>query len=188
MTLMGATRSLLAAACGVLVMLTPALPTPALPTPATAVHASGSSQFTAAPQAFVLPAPPPPRILTSFSAPPTRYGAGHRGVDLAAAVGARVLAAGSGVVVFAGVLAGRGVISVQHAGGLRTTYEPVAAQVRAGDLVTSGQPIGTVQGGHPACSPASCLHWGARLPDRVYLDPMSLLRRWEVRLLPWGGR
>jgi len=140
------------------------------------------------PTAFVLPVAPPPLILTPFTPPANRYGPGHRGVDLASPVGAPVLAAGPGVVVFAAQLAGRGVVSIEHAGGLRTTYEPVTASVAAGVTVTAGQPIGVLEPGHAGCTPAGCLHWGARLPDRVYLDPMSLLRAWRVRLLPWAGR
>ncbi len=155
---------------------------------APAVAVPGSIADRTPKPAFVLPVAPPPLILTPFTAPASRYGAGHRGVDLAATVAAPVRAAGGGVVVYAGVLAGRGVVSVEHDGGLRTTYEPVTARVRAGDRVESGQLIGAVQAGHRACAPANCLHWGARLPDRVYLDPMSLLGPWRVRLLPWEGR
>jgi murein DD-endopeptidase MepM/ murein hydrolase activator NlpD len=59
------------------------------------------------------------------------FGPGHRGVDLAAVAGAPVLAAGAGTVVFAGTVAGRGVVSVDHSGGLRTTYEPVLPTVTA---------------------------------------------------------
>jgi murein DD-endopeptidase MepM/ murein hydrolase activator NlpD len=148
---------------------------------AAAVTAPGST-------GFVLPVAPPPLLLTPFAPPANRYGAGHRGVDLAAAPGATVVAAGAGRVVFAGMLAGRGVVSIEHAGGLRTTYEPVTAAVSAGSVVAAGQQIGAVEPGHAGCVPASCLHWGARLPDRVYLDPMSLLAPWRVRLLPWSGR
>ncbi len=137
---------------------------------------------------FVLPLPAPPVVLTPFAPPPDRFGAGHRGVDLAAEVGAVVTAAGAGRVVFAGDLAGRGVVSIEHDGGVRTTYEPVAATVTPGVSVGAGQPIGTLQSGHPGCAPASCLHWGARLPDDVYLDPLALLRPWPVRLWPWVGR
>lgn len=137
---------------------------------------------------FVLPVPPPPQVLTPFAPPPTRYGAGHRGVDLAAEVGAVISAAGPGRVVFAGDLAGRGVVSIEHEGGLRTTYEPVTAAVTAGSAVGAGRPIGTLQPGHAGCAPASCLHWGARLPDGTYLDPLALLRPWAVRLWPWDGR
>jgi len=135
---------------------------------------------------FVLPVPPPPIVLTAFAPPANRYGAGHRGVDLAVPAGSEIRSAGTGTVVYAADLAGRGVVSVEHAGGLRTTYEPVTASVTAGAAVSAGQVIGVLQAGHPGCAPADCLHWGARLPDRVYLDPMSLLTGWEVRLLPWA--
>lgn len=134
---------------------------------------------------YVLPVAPPPLVLTPFAPPANRFGAGHRGVDLAAAEGSPVVAAGAGVVVFAGQLAGRGVVSIEHPGGLRTTYEPVTASVPAGASVATGAVIGVLDAGHPGCAPASCLHWGARLPDRVYLDPLSLLGPWRVRLLPW---
>lgn len=79
-------------------------------------------------------------------------------------------------------------VSVEHAGGLRTTYEPVTAGVPAGATVAAGTPIGVLEAGHPRCAPATCLHWGARLPDGTYLDPMALLRPWAVRLWPWAGR
>jgi murein DD-endopeptidase MepM/ murein hydrolase activator NlpD len=133
-------------------------------------------------------APPLPLdVLVEFRAPATRYGPGHRGVDLAAADGATVLAAADGTVVHAGPVAGRGVVSIEHRGGVRTTYEPVRALVEAGEQVTRGQPIGILQAGHASCVPAVCLHLGARLPDRIYLDPLALFRPWRIRLKPWGG-
>jgi murein DD-endopeptidase MepM/ murein hydrolase activator NlpD len=137
---------------------------------------------------FVLPVAPPPVILTPYDPPVSKYGTGHRGVDLAAAEGSAVVAAGPGIVLFAGQLAGRGVISIENTGGLRTTYEPVTATVSRGAKVVAGQQIGRLQPGHASCAPAVCLHWGARLADQVYLDPMSLLTAWRVRLLPWAGR
>lgn len=137
---------------------------------------------------FVLPVPPPAAVLVPFDPPPDRYAAGHRGVDLAAAPGTVVVAAGAGRVVFAGTVVDRGVVSIEHEGGLRTTYEPVTATVPAGTVVAAGTPIGTLVAGHPRCAPAGCLHWGARLPDGTYLDPMALLRPWAVRLWPWAGR
>ncbi len=140
----------------------------------------------AAATGFVLPVPPPPIVLTAFAPPANRFGSGHRGVDLAVAAGSEIRSAGTGTVVFAADLAGRGVVSIEHQGGLRTTYEPVTASVAAGGAVSAGDVIGVLQAGHPGCAPADCLHWGARLPDRIYLDPMSLLTGWEVRLLPWA--
>ncbi|GIE80224.1 hypothetical protein Aph02nite_61740 [Actinoplanes philippinensis] len=125
----------------------------------------------------------PPQVLRRFDPPPEPWLAGHRGVDLGAPVGARVRAAGGGVVVHAGPVAGRGVVSILHAGGLRTTYEPVTASVQTGDTVAAGAPIGTVEAGHPGCPQAACLHWGLRRGD-VYLDPLALLGLGRVRLLP----
>lgn len=123
-----------------------------------------------------------PRVLRGFEPPPTRYAAGHRGVDLAAPVGAAVLAAGAGVVGYAGTLAGRGVVTVVH-GGLRTTYEPVAAAVRPGQLVAGGTVLGHLQAGPHCGLLRPCLHWGL-LRGRVYLDPLALLGLAAVRLLP----
>jgi murein DD-endopeptidase MepM/ murein hydrolase activator NlpD len=123
---------------------------------------------------------PAPAVVRAFDPPPAPWMAGHRGVDLAAEPGTPVLAAGAGTVVFAGPVAGRGVVSVEHAGGLRTTYEPVTASVRAGEPVLAGQRIGVVTDARHGCA---CLHWGLRRGE-VYLDPLTLLGRGRVRLLP----
>jgi murein DD-endopeptidase MepM/ murein hydrolase activator NlpD len=126
------------------------------------------------------------RVLTGFHPPATRYGRGHLGVDLAAAQGTAVVAAGGGVVRFAGPVAGRDVVVLMHPDGISTEYEPVAAAVAAGQRVVAGERIGIVRGVHRGCSPADCLHWGARRGD-AYLDPMSLLEPLGVvRLLPWS--
>jgi murein DD-endopeptidase MepM/ murein hydrolase activator NlpD len=129
------------------------------------------------------------RVLKPFTPPVERYGAGHLGVDLAAAAGGAVLAAGSGVVRFAGPVAGHGVVVLVHPDGISTEYEPLAAVVAAGQRVTAGQRIGTVRGVHRGCA-AGCLHWGARRGSGhppEYLDPMSLLAPLGVvRLLPWS--
>jgi len=127
----------------------------------------------------------PLEVTRPFDAPDSPYGPGHRGVDLAGPPGSVVVAAGSGVVVFAGMVAGRPVVSLAHPGGLRTTYEPVAPTVRAGMPVARGSPIGTLLAGHAGCPVAACLHWGARR-GTGYLDPLLLLRPPRVRLLPWS--
>jgi murein DD-endopeptidase MepM/ murein hydrolase activator NlpD len=133
---------------------------------------------------FGWPLAPPHRVVRVFEAPSSPYGPGHRGVDLAAPAGAPVLAAGAGVVVFAGPLAGRGVVSVDHPNGLRTTYEPVDAVVKAGDRVVAGTVLGRLRPGHAGC-PGACLHWGVRRGGE-YLDPLSLVSTGRVRLLPWA--
>ena len=80
------------------------------------------------------PLRPRPAVMRVFDAPSPNWQRGHRGVDLAGVPGQAVYAAGPGTVVFAGVLAGRPVVSVAHPGGLRTSYEPVVASVRPGQL------------------------------------------------------
>jgi murein DD-endopeptidase MepM/ murein hydrolase activator NlpD len=129
------------------------------------------------------PLSPPPAVVRPFTPPPQPWLAGHRGVDLAAEPDDRVLAAGPGVVAFAGQVAGTPVVSIDHAGGLRTTYQPVTATVRAGQPVVAGDPIGVLVAGHPGCPVAACLHWGLRSGER-YLDPLVLLGGGRIRLLP----
>lgn len=84
------------------------------------------------------------------------------------------------------MVAGRGVVSIDHGGGLRTTYEPLIAQVSAGQRVALGAVIGLLLPGHTGCAGA-CLHWGLRR-GAEYLDPLGLLTSGRVRLLPWEGR
>jgi murein DD-endopeptidase MepM/ murein hydrolase activator NlpD len=126
---------------------------------------------------------PGPQVTRPFEAPASPYGPGHRGADLAAAPAATVLAAGDGVVAFAGRVAGRPVVSIDHPGGLRTTYEPVDAVVGAGQAVARGSPIGILTAGHEGCPAAACLHWGLRR-GKTYLDPLLLLAPPRIRLLP----
>lgn len=133
----------------------------------------------------VWPLSPVPEVAEGFDPPDSRWGPGHRGVDLAGSVGQPVRAALPGRVSFAGTLAGRGVVVVDH-GATRTTYEPVDRTVSVGDTVAAGDRIGTLQLGGSHCFPAACLHWGLRAGD-TYLDPLTLVGAGPVRLLPFGG-
>ena len=135
---------------------------------------------------FSWPLAPPHSIVRGFQPPDTPYGRGHRGVDLAAPAGTPVLAADAGVVIYAGLVAGIPVVSVDHDGGLRTTYEPVAASVAVGAQVYRGQEIGVLRAGHPGCAEAACLHWGALL-NGAYVNPLSYVEVTRVRLKPWNS-
>lgn len=148
-----------------------------VPAPAVAAHTPAN-----APRAATWPLAPAPEVVTDFDPPSAVWGAGHRGVDLLGAPDQPVLAAMAGRVSFAGTIAGRGVVVIEH-GSVRTTYEPVLAQVRTGEQVPAGGVIGRLQTGRSHCVPRTCLHWGL-LEGREYLDPLSLLGRGPVRLLP----
>ena len=88
-------------------------------------YAAATKRTTAAPTAVRYSAPVPLRVVRAFEQPAGPYGPGHRGVDLAAAAGDAVRAAADGTVTFAGSVAGRGVVVVRHADGVRTEYEPL---------------------------------------------------------------
>jgi murein DD-endopeptidase MepM/ murein hydrolase activator NlpD len=125
----------------------------------------------------VWPLDGPATVVRGFHPPAMRWTAGHRGVDLATRPGAPVRAAADGTVRFAGQIAGRGVVVVDH-GSVRTTYEPVKAEVRVGSGVVAGQPIGRIGMGSHCAAP--CLHWGLRR-GADYLDPLQLVSAGDHR-------
>ena len=110
-------------------------------------------------------------MVEGFDPPAVVWGRGHRGVDLAAAEGAQIRSAAAGTVAFAGMVAGRPVVSIDHADGIRTTYEPVEPTV--GTLLTGHRPDGV-------CA----LHWGARTGPKTYINPLRLLQPAVIRLKP----
>jgi hypothetical protein len=129
-----------------------------------------------------------PEVDRPFQPPASTWGAGHRGVDLAGQLGEPVLAAGSGRVTYAGLLAGRGVVTVTHAGGLRTTYEPVAAAVSVGEVVAAGDLLGSLGTGHASCRVGvTCLHWGLKR-GTTYLDPLGVIVGGTLQLLPINAK
>jgi len=133
------------------------------------------------------PLMPESAVVAGFDPPADPWEAGHRGVDLLGAVGQPVRTALPGRVTWAGILAGRGVVVVDH-GATRTTYEPVAATVSVGAALAAGDRIGrlALPGSH--CLPRACLHWGW-LEGETYLDPLRLVGAGPVRLLPlWTDR
>jgi murein DD-endopeptidase MepM/ murein hydrolase activator NlpD len=134
----------------------------------------------------VWPLQPTPPVVAAFDPPDTTWGSGHRGVDLAGTVGQVVHTALPGRVAFAARLAGRGVVVVDH-GSTRTTYEPVVASVKVGEVLARGQPIGSLELAGSHCFPQACLHWGWRRGD-TYLDPLLLVGGGPIVLLPlWQG-
>lgn len=121
--------------------------------------------------------PVPGEVAAEFDPPEHAYGPGRRGVRLVAAPGETVRAARAGEVVFAGPVAGTPWVSVDHGGGLRTSYGPVEPAVPAGEPVGAGDVLGRLADGDAG------LHWGARF-EGAYIDPLDLLRSWRPVLVP----
>ena len=112
------------------------------------------------------------RLSRVYAAPAHEYGPGHRGIDLALIGSSAVRAPADGIVAFAGRVAGRGVLTIDHGVGLVTTLEPVDTTLVPGAAVRRGEEVGTLAlGGHSA---AGDLHFGVRL-NGEYINPMLLL-------------
>lgn len=112
---------------------------------------------------------------------------GHRGIDITAQVGAPVVAPADAVVEFVGHVVDRPVITVRHAGGMRTSLEPVVTDLEEGALVARGAVIGTVAEAPDHCEPGVCVHWGLRQGD-AYVDPLTCVPGFgPVVLLPLTG-
>ncbi len=160
--------------------------------PGLAAGPVGAPTDRAAPTGRTAPAPrarwawpmsPRPTVERAFVPPATAYGTGHRGVDLTPTGEPDVRAVADGVVSHVGVVAGRGTVTVLHADGLASTYEPLTPRVRIGQRVARGEVLGRLSG--PShCDPGStCLHLGA-VRAATYLDPLRLIVATPVVLLP----
>ncbi len=129
--------------------------------------------------------------LRQFDPPVAQFASGHRGIDFLAPTGTPVFAIGQGVVKFAGLIAGKPVISISHgihprisASEIRTTYEPVKSSLKIGEKVGAGQLIGETSPGTQSSHCADlCLHVGLKYGVSNYLNPEMLWKRTSV-LLP----
>ena len=104
------------------------------------------------------------QIVRAFDKPEQNWKAGHRGIDVAAAVSEPIRSPATGTVRFAGKVAGKPVVSLE-VGGYAVSFEPVAATVRKGDQVAAGQVIGTVADASH-CS-EGCVHVSVWRLDRA---------------------
>ncbi len=113
--------------------------------------------------------------------PSTGY-AGHWGVDIAAQPGSEVRAPDSGVVTFAGRVAGMRSVTIRMGDGLRVSLSYLSSiEVSAGERVRAGTVVGRsgLAHGEPA------LHVSTRIGG-TYVDPIEYLRcrSGTIRLLP----
>jgi murein DD-endopeptidase MepM/ murein hydrolase activator NlpD len=135
----------------------------------------------AAADALVYAPPVEAPVVDAFRLPDGPYGAGNRGLEYATDVGATVRAVADGTVAFAGPVAGRLVVSVEHPDGNRSSLTGLATIATArGAEVRRGDVLGTA---------GERLHLGVRR-DQTYLDPAALFATSDVarvHLVPADG-
>lgn len=112
-----------------------------------------------------------PAVVVRPFAPIGMFG-GHWGIDLAESPESDVLAVGSGTVSFAGSVATRRSVTIDHGGGIRTSYSYLAGiRVSTGERVTRGSTVGS-SGYHDG---RQAFHLSLR-SGTTYLDPYALAR------------
>ncbi|MEY4313021.1 MAG: hypothetical protein RLZZ319_530 [Actinomycetota bacterium] len=126
-------------------------------------------------------------VSRTFERPASAWGAGHRGIDIVAGVGATVRSPVAGTVTFVGPVAGRGVVVVSTPYDEDVTLEPVDPTVLQGDVVEAGDVVGLLRAGHDG---GNALHFGVRVHG-AYVDPLGLLPEqprivvYDSTLLSW---
>ena len=120
-------------------------------------------------------------VADPFRPPEGPYGSGNRGIEYDTEPGDVVRAAADGTVAFAGAVAGSLYVTLDHGGGVLSTYSYLERiSVRVGADVTQGEVVG-ISG--------EILHFSVRV-DGAYVDPDAFIgvRRVRVRLVPLRGR
>jgi Peptidase family M23 len=119
-------------------------------------------------------------VITPFRNGTDPYAAGqHRGIDIAAPVGAPVVAAAGGEVRFAGTAGSSGLtIGIRTSDGYDVSYLHLSSLlVQAGAEVSAGQRIGAVGTSGTRSAGAPHLHFGVRTAGsrHDYRDPLAFL-------------
>jgi outer membrane biosynthesis protein TonB len=120
-------------------------------------------------------------VVTQYRNGDDPYAAGqHRGIDIAAPVGAQVVAATGGTIVHAGVVGSSGLTVAERTldGRLQLSYLHLsAAAVRPGQVVAAGDPLGAVGTSGRRSVEEAHLHFGVRsVSDRhQYFNPLDFL-------------
>ena len=132
----------------------------------------------------------PHSLIRPYLQPNSDYSAGHRGIDLAASIGETIYAPADGAVRFSGKLVDRGVLSINHAGGMISELEPICTSLKPGETVKKGQPVGSLcmpdASYKSHCPRSACVHFSLRIAG-AYASPQALIGGLNPsRLLPYA--
>jgi murein DD-endopeptidase MepM/ murein hydrolase activator NlpD len=130
-------------------------------------------------------------ILRGYDPPDSPYAAGHRGIDIGAPVGTPVRSPEAGKVTFAGKVGGHLFLTIDHGGGVSSTYSWLTSiAVKKGNVVVRGDVVARSGSGHPGDEEPS-LHLGVKL-NGAYVDPLDYLGPIDIsdfiRLAPLGSQ
>lgn len=128
--------------------------------------------------AWTLPFSEPFTIRQGFAPPDKPWLSGSRGIWINIATEDPSLRSPcNGTVVFAGMLAGREVLSINCA-GIHSTFEPAISSLRIGEAVHRGQRIGEIAPHKQEDSQTrkGDLHWGAKVSRYRYINPLRMLQ------------
>lgn len=118
------------------------------------------------------------------------WSSAHRGIDIRSE-DQQIVAPASGEIMFVGFVVDRPVLTIKHANGLLSSFEPVESELAVGTHVSQGEVIGSLADDVQHCQ-QPCVHWGVRQPDGwqvgttrrdLYLDPGFLLGWTEPSVL-----
>ncbi|GAB3521886.1 M23 family metallopeptidase [Arthrobacter monumenti] len=127
------------------------------------------------PRSWDWPVGQSPDVLREFDLPPEPWLSGHRGVDLEALAGnAKIRAPADGTVSFVGWVVDRPVLTIVHAGGLRSSFESVRSDLSKGESVSQGDVIGKLTEPPRCGAEAECVHWGVRRGE-TYVNPLQFV-------------
>jgi len=145
--------------------------------PQSQAHASDNTHHSPHGDIWLIPIPAPAFPVAQFEMPLSRYAAGHRGIDYSVTIDEPLTAPHDGTIAFAGWVADKPVVAIQHENGFRTAFEPACTDLPVGTPVITGQPFGKVcpsinYTSH--CQPWFCLHFSLR-HNGLYLSPLALI-------------
>ena len=121
-------------------------------------------------------------VTSPFDEPAQPWLSGHRGIDMRASPGEQLLAPSDGIISFAGLVAGKQVVSIRCR-KLTLTFEPAVTDLGVGAQVKRGESFATVGDKSDHCD-GSCVHWGVRRDKKSYLDPQHLVSPQHIALKP----
>lgn len=132
----------------------------------------------------------PHALVRPYLQPNSDYSAGHRGIDLATELGEVIFAPADGEIRFSGKLVNRGVLSIDHAGGMISELEPICTTLKRGETVKKGHPVGFLCKPDPSykahCPQSACVHFSVRIAGS-YVSPQALIGGLNPsRLLPYA--